>query len=140
MIVGVGIVLVSPQDHIITKAFSLTDPYSINVAKYNALLIGMQLAREIDIHHLEAYGNSKLIINQIRGEYEVRHEGLMLYHHATPKIAQKFTCFYIEHIRCGQNTHADALASLVAALALLVGTIEEVCVFSRDSYCSRKTL
>ena len=31
----------------------------------------MQLAEEIGEKNLEAYGNSKLIVNQICGEYEV---------------------------------------------------------------------
>ena len=35
------------------------------------LLIGMQLAEEIGVKNLEAYGDSKLIINQARREYEV---------------------------------------------------------------------
>jgi len=39
--------------------------------KYNALLIGIQIADEIGIKNLEAYGDSKLIVNQVCGEYEV---------------------------------------------------------------------
>ena len=34
----------------------------------------MQLADEIGVKNLEAYGDSKLIVSQVRGEYEVRHE------------------------------------------------------------------
>jgi len=41
------------------------------MAEYNTLLIGMQLVDEIKVKHLEAYGNSKLIINRVRGEYKV---------------------------------------------------------------------
>ena len=41
VIAGVGIVLVSPQNYVIPRAFSLTEPYSNNIAEYNALLIGM---------------------------------------------------------------------------------------------------
>jgi len=56
----------------ILHAFSFTESCSNNVVEYNALLIGMQLAKEIDVKHLEAYDDSKLIVNQVRGEYEVR--------------------------------------------------------------------
>ena len=45
-----------------------------NVSKNNALLIGMQLAEEIGVKNLKAYGDSKLFVNQVLGEYEVRHE------------------------------------------------------------------
>ena len=37
----------------------------------------MQLAEEIGIKHLETYDDSKLIINQVRGDYEVQHEDLV---------------------------------------------------------------
>ena len=50
----------------------------------------MQLAEEIGVKNLEAYVDSKLIINQVRGEYEVRHEDLVSYHNATIDIAEKF--------------------------------------------------
>ena len=71
IIAGVGVILVSPQNYVIPRAFSLTKTCSNNITEYNSLLIEMQLAKEIGIEYLEAYGDSKLIINQVRGEYEV---------------------------------------------------------------------
>jgi len=67
------------------RAFSLTEPCSNSIVKYNALLIRMQIADEIGVKNLEAYGDSKLIVNQVRREYEVRHEDLV------PYITQLFT-------------------------------------------------
>ena len=64
----------------IPHAFSLTELYSNNVTKYNALLIEMQLAEETSVKHLEAYGDSKLIVNQVHREYKVQHEDLVSYH------------------------------------------------------------
>ena len=81
IIAGVGVVFISPQNHILPRAFSLMEPCSNNVAKYNALFIGLQLAHGMGVRYLEAYGNSKLIINQVKGEYEVRHEDLVPYYH-----------------------------------------------------------
>jgi len=49
IIAGVGVVLISPQNYVIPRAFSLTEPCSNNVAEYNALLIGIQIADEIGI-------------------------------------------------------------------------------------------
>ena len=61
------VVLIFPQNYVIPRAFSLTEPYSNNVAEYNALLIGMQIVDEIGVKNLEAYGDSKLIVNQVAG-------------------------------------------------------------------------
>ena len=41
VIAGVGLVLTSPYNYMITNAFSLTEPCSNNVLEYNALLFGM---------------------------------------------------------------------------------------------------
>jgi len=78
--------------------FSLTEPYSNNVTEYNALLIGLQLAHEIGVGYLEAYGDSKLIVNQVKGEYEIRHEDLVSYYHVVIKMANSFDGFYIGHV------------------------------------------
>jgi len=56
---------------VIPRVFSLSEPCSNNVAEYNALFIGMQFIEEIGVKHLEAYGDSKLIVNQVCREYEV---------------------------------------------------------------------
>jgi len=57
------VIFVSPENHVLPRALSLTEPYSNNIAEYNALLIGLQLAQQIKVRYLEAYGDSKLIIN-----------------------------------------------------------------------------
>ena len=61
------------------------------------------------VRYLEAYGDSKLIINHVKGEYEVRHEDLVPYYHAVIEMANLFDDFYIGHVSRSQNTKADAL-------------------------------
>ena len=39
IIAGVGVLFISLNDHVLPRAFSLTEPCSNNVAEYNALLI-----------------------------------------------------------------------------------------------------
>jgi len=58
----------------------------------------MQIADEIGVKNLEAYGDSKLIVNQVRGENEVKHEDLVPYHNATIHMAEKFRDFYIDYV------------------------------------------
>jgi len=41
IVTGVGVVFISPHNHVLPRAFSLTEPCSNNVAEYNALLIGL---------------------------------------------------------------------------------------------------
>jgi len=136
----VGVVFISPQNHVLPRAFSLTEPCSNNVAEYNALLVGLQLAHEMGVRYLEAYGDSKLIINQIKGEYEVRHGDLVPYYHAVIKTANLFEGFYIGHVSRSQNTKVDALAALAATLALPIDTMYHLTVASRHLVCPKHVL
>lgn len=47
-ITGVRIVLKSPQDWVIPRAFSLTLECTDNVVEYNALISGLQIARDLE--------------------------------------------------------------------------------------------
>jgi len=106
----------------------------------NALLIGLQLAHGIGVHYLEAYGDSKLIINQVKGEYEVRHEDLVPYYHTVIELANLFDGFYIGLVSRSQNTKADALAALATTLALPVDTEYHLTVATRHLVYSKHML
>jgi len=68
------------------------------------------------VQYLEAYGDSKLIIIQVKYENEVCHEDFIPYHHAAIQLANTFEGFYISHVYRLQNTKADTLAALAATL------------------------
>ena len=131
---------ISPQNHVLPRAFSLTESCSNNVAVYNALLIGLQLAHKMGVRYLKAYGDSRLIVNQVKGEYEARHEDLVPYYHAIIKVANLFDGFYIGHVSQSQNTRADALAVLAITLALPDDTKYHLTVASRHLVCSKHML
>ena len=111
------------------------EPYSNNVTEYNALLIGLQLAQQMG-HD----GDSKLTINQVKGEYEVHEEDLISYHHAAIELANSFNDFYIRHVSHLQNTKADTLAALAATLALPADTSYRLTVVTRHLFCPKHVL
>ena len=51
IIASVGVVFISPQNHVLPRAFSLTEPCSNNVVEYNALLIGLQLVHKMGVRY-----------------------------------------------------------------------------------------
>src|SRR5436853_1651241 len=85
---GVGVVYISTQHHVIPRAFTLTEPCTNNVAEYNALLIGLQMAQQLGVENLQAYGDSELVVNQLRGEYEVRSNDLTPYFSSALQMAE----------------------------------------------------
>ena len=92
------------------------------------------------VRYLEAYGDSKLIINQVKGEYEARHEDLIFYHHAAIQLANTFGGFYISHVSHLQTTKANTLAALAATLTLPTDTTYPLMVATRHLFCLKYSL
>ncbi|TYK27554.1 uncharacterized protein E5676_scaffold22G00230 [Cucumis melo var. makuwa] len=76
---GASIVLISSEKNMLPYSFVLAELCSNNVAEYQALIIGLQMALEIGVSFIEIYGDSKLIINQLSLQYDVKHEDLKSY-------------------------------------------------------------
>ena len=115
---GVGVVFVSPQWQILLYSFSLSELCSNNVAEYQALIIGLQMAIKMGILQLEMFGDSKLVINQILEQYDVKKEDPVPYCKYVKKLLANFKAITLEYIPRKENRQADALANLATALAL----------------------
>ena len=103
---------VSPQRQILLYLFSLSELCSNNVAEYQALIIGLQMAIEMGILQLEIFGDSKLVINQILEQYDVKKEDLIPYCKYAKKLLATFEAITLEHIPRKENRQADVLANL----------------------------
>ncbi|KAM2695361.1 hypothetical protein EV1_039865 [Malus domestica] len=76
---------------------------SNNVAEYQALIIRLQMAIDMEIIALEIYGDSKLIINQLLTEYEVRKDDLVPYFRLATQLLQRFEAITLEHVPRKEN-------------------------------------
>jgi len=82
-----------------------------NVAEYTGLIIGLKKALELGLKRLDIYGDSELIIKQIKGEYRVKNPGMKpLYQEATALLT-KFE-WQITHVLRAENKEADSLVNL----------------------------
>lgn len=64
---GAGIVLVSPTGEVFSHSFKLYFQCTNNSAEYEAFLIGLSLAKQAGVAHLEVRSDSKLPVNQMNG-------------------------------------------------------------------------
>ncbi|XP_074299136.1 uncharacterized protein LOC141630170 [Silene latifolia] len=115
---GAGVVFVTPQNHLMPYAFTLTQLCTNNMAEYQALIFGLQMAIEIGVRDMDIYGDSKLVVNQVLGEYEVKKEDLIPYHQQALQLLNQLDDIHIGHVPRSANKLADALANLAATLAL----------------------
>ncbi|XP_058103463.1 uncharacterized protein LOC131247036 [Magnolia sinica] len=115
---GVGVIFITPQGDLLPYSFTLGTVCTNNEAKYNALIIGMEITSELKIKALRIYGDSKLVINQLTIEFEIRKQELLPYCRRAQHILEQFLNVKIKHILRYENAKANALASLTITLSL----------------------
>ncbi|XP_058202937.1 uncharacterized protein LOC131317399 [Rhododendron vialii] len=84
---GIGVVFVKPNNAIIPHSFALTEGCSNNEAEYEAVIAGLELALHVPIEELLVYGDSELVIKQLRGEYIVKKASLAPHHERAKPVA-----------------------------------------------------
>ena len=83
--------LVTPQGDYIPKAFKLLFPTTNNIAKYEALVVGLKITIEWNSIELEVFGDSQLIIKQVLSEYQTKDDKFLPYKELVDQLAQHFT-------------------------------------------------
>lgn len=82
-----------------------------NQAEYQGLILGLEKALEMGIQHLNVYGDSQLIINQVTGEYRCQNAGLMPLHRKAQALSKEFNACYFQWIPREKNGKADEAAT-----------------------------
>ena len=59
---GIGVVLISPSGTIFEFSNQLEEERTNNQVKYKALLFGLEFLESMGIKHVEAYGDSLLVV------------------------------------------------------------------------------
>jgi ribonuclease HI len=82
-----------------------------NVAEYRALLLGLELARELGASEVELINDSELVARQIGGEYKVKHAGLKPLFAQAMRTLRDFDAWAVRSVRREQNERADELVN-----------------------------
>ena len=93
-----AIMLKSPQGDIIPHAVGCEFNATNNEAEYEALIMGLQLAMDLQIRNIQVYVDSLLITNHYNGSYAVKGVNLALYLQVLKKIAATFDFFELNQV------------------------------------------
>lgn len=108
---GAGAVITDPGGRIIKKLKKYLGITTNNIAEYNALLIGLEAARALNIEKIRVLADSELMVKQINGVYRVKNEGLKPLFNTAIALLKGFRDFKIVHIYREENGIADSLAN-----------------------------
>jgi ribonuclease HI len=89
-----------------------------NVAEYRALLLGLELARDLGGDQVEVINDSELVARQIGGEYKVKHAGLKPLFIEAMRTLREFDAWSVRAVRREHNERADELVNAALDEAL----------------------
>jgi probable phosphoglycerate mutase len=109
---GYGAVITDEQGQILAELYEGIGIATNNVAEYRGLLAALQWALDHGHTRLHVRADSLLIVQQMLGNYRVKHEGLLPLYRQARHLAVRIGHVTFEHVRREHNTDADRLSNL----------------------------
>ena len=82
-----------------------------NQAEYTALLTALQAAHDLGAERVQVFSDSELVINQLKGIYQIKDEKLKILYHQAVKLSGAFKEITYQHVPREKNKIADRLAN-----------------------------
>ena len=112
---GIGAVLLDPAHEPATVIGTVSETIGIatnNVAEYQALVSGLELAESFGAHRIEVRADSQLLIRQLEGRYRVKNAGLQPLYRRAMTLLKAYAEVDLAHVYREDNVEADALVNL----------------------------
>ena len=132
---GVGLVLMSPEKVVIEKSLRLDFSATNNETEYEALLEGMAMIQRMGGKSIKLFSNSRLVVGQVKGEFEAKDERMQGYLSQVKCLQLKFDSFDLLHVPRSGNADADSLAMLATSSAQDLPRV----IFVEDLYKPART-
>ena len=88
----------SPEKVVIEKSLRLDFSATNNEAKYEALLVGIAMVQRMGGKPIKLFSDSRLIVGQVRGEFEAKDERMQGYLSQVKCLQLKFDSFDLLHV------------------------------------------
>ncbi|RDX93256.1 hypothetical protein CR513_24507, partial [Mucuna pruriens] len=112
----IGAMLASPKCQYFPFSARLGFDCTNNMEKYEGCVMGITMAIEHQIGKHKVFGNSALVIYQLRGEWETQDAKLVPYHAHIMDLSEHFDKISFHYVPRDKNQMVDALATLSAML------------------------
>ncbi len=111
---GAGVFVEAEEDRPAEELFEPLGSTTNNVAEYRALLLALTRAEELKADEVEIRSDSRLMVEQVNGNFRVKAEHLKPLLFEAVSRAKRFRRFTLVHVAREQNKKADRLANLGA--------------------------
>ena len=110
----VGVVIIAPDGEILKYEVQLKFPATNNEAEYKGVLTGLRLGKALGAKNLLGQNDSKLVIGQIKGDYEAKEERMQKYVRLMKHLTREFDTVEFAQIPRSQNMMADEVSKLAS--------------------------
>ncbi|GKV48259.1 hypothetical protein SLEP1_g55083 [Rubroshorea leprosula] len=111
---GAGVLLIGPNGYRSEHALKFNFDATNNMAEYEALLLGLQLALELKLRAIQVYSDSQLVVNQINSICEAVDPVMVKYVALIAELKCKFQKFCLSKIPRTENEQADSLSKFAS--------------------------
>jgi ribonuclease HI/probable phosphoglycerate mutase len=120
---GAGVLLISPQGEQLKYVLQIHYKASNNGAEYEALIHGFRIAVSLSIKRLLAFGDSKVVIEQVNKEWDCVKDTMDDYCAEIRKLEGHFEGIEFQHVPRSNNVVADILSKLGSHRALVLADV-----------------
>jgi len=108
---AIGVVLRNGDGSVVEEVGERIGEATNNVAEYRALIAALDWAKRHGHRQLHVRSDSQLLVQQMLGNYKVKHPGLLPLAARARMLAHELGGVTFEHVRREKNVHADRLAN-----------------------------
>ena len=109
---GYGVYIVDDAGNVLAELRGSLGIATNNIAEYNGLIAALQWAVDHNLDAITVKGDSLLIIEQMRGNYKVKNEGLKPLHMKARMLVMQIGNVKFEHVPREKNKDADRLSNV----------------------------
>jgi ribonuclease HI len=109
---GYGVYIVDDLGNVLAELHGSLGIATNNIAEYRGLIAALQWAVDNNVTEITVKGDSLLIVEQMRGNYKVKNEGLKPLHMQARMLVMQIGNVKFAHVPRDQNKDADRLSNV----------------------------
>ena len=109
---GYGVVITDDDGEVLAELFEGIGISTNNIAEYRGLIAALEWAAAHGHKQLHVKSDSLLIVQQMLGNYRVKHEGLLPLYRQARHLVARIGHVTFDHVRREENRDADRLSNL----------------------------
>ena len=109
---GWGAYIINDDGTVLAELSGALGVATNNVAEYYGLIAALQWAADNDVTTLAVKGDSLLLVEQMRGNYKVKNEGLKPLHMKARMLVMQIGNVSFAHVPREKNKDADRLSNV----------------------------